>query len=224
VASIVEERRGDDPFRVVDHLSVEPPPGRRVRVPELLVGTALMLFFSLAAVLWHLRDTEKTAALALANPMRRGEVVEAGDLRVVYVSAGDAIAHLDRTQAASVGGRVAVADLPAGTLLTAASVSPRLSVAPGEGVVGLALEPGQVPAGELVPGDVVNVVAGPASASVDSSGRESTLLASLAEVYAVEDLGVQGRKVVSLKLPVADANRVAAAAERGPLRLVLVGR
>ena len=50
------------------------------------------------------------------------------------------------------------------------------------------------------------------------------MLASRAAVYAIDDLGTQGRRVVSIKLPEADANRVAAAAERGPVRLVLVGQ
>jgi hypothetical protein len=42
-------------------------------------------------------------------------------------------------------------------------------------------------------------------------------------VHAVEPLGTQGRQLVSLKMPEDVANRVAAAAERGSVRLVMVG-
>ena len=78
-------------------------------------------------------------------------------------------------------------------------------------------------------------------AAVEKAGRKKLVIAALwtevclafpaiqaleagYEVYAVEELGTQGRRFVSLKLPETDANRVAAAAERGRVRLVLVGR
>ncbi|MGH9156527.1 MAG: hypothetical protein ACRD1K_11980, partial [Acidimicrobiales bacterium] len=85
--------------------------------------------------------------------------------------------------------------------------------------------------------DLVNVIAGPAAGTGATNagaiaganaaqpfGQPATLLASRAVVAGVTDLGTQGRKFVSVKLAEADANRVAAAAERGPLRLVLVAR
>ena len=214
-------REGPVPGRI----RLDPPPGRRGRVPELVVGVALMVGCALAAVLWHMSTTDKRAALALAGPIARGEVIEASDLRVVYLSSDDPIAHLGRAESSAVVGRTALLDLPAGTLLTKASVAPGLSVSQNEGVVGLALDPGQAPATELVPGDLVNVIAGPSEGGGNQPAVAPTsLVASRAAVYAVEDLGTQGRRFVSIKLPEADANRVAAAAERGPIRLVLVGR
>lgn len=204
---------------------LQAPPGRRPRLPELVVGAALVVGFALAAVLWHMSTTDKDPALALAVPVARGEVVEGSDLRVVYVASDDPIARLGRSDAKDVVGRVALADLPAGTILTSGSVAPRLTVGPGEGLVGLALDPGQVPASRLLPGEQVNIVAGPAEGAAEpADGRPTAVLASRATVFAVEELRTEGRKLVSVKLAEADANRVAAAAERGPVRLVLVGR
>jgi hypothetical protein len=221
-----KKAEGDGPERVLGQFHVVPPPGRRTRLPELAVGAALMVGFALAAVLWHMSSTQREPALALAQAVRRGEAIEAADLRVVYLASDDPIARLGRGDAGAVVGRIAVADMPAGTLLTRASVAPWAAVGPGEGVVGLALDPGQVPAPELVAGDVVNVIAGPADGAGEeqAEGGEVVLLASRAQVFAVEDLGTQGRKFVSLKLREANANSVAAAAQAGPVRLVLVGR
>lgn len=204
---------------------LQPPGGRRVRVPELALGAAMMVGFALVAVLWHMSTTERDPALALAKPVQRGEVIEAADLRVVYVSADEPIARLGRNDAAALVGRTALSDLPVGALLTEGSVAPRIAIGAGQGVVGLALEPGQAPAGQLVPGDLVNVIGGAPerAGSVEAEGRPTAVLASAAEVYGVEDLP-QGRRLVSLKLAEPDANRVAAAAQRGPVRLVLVGR
>lgn len=226
MATTVETKRTNGREAPVSgRIRLEPPPGRRARLPELVVGVALMVGCALAAVLWHMSTTDKQAALALVGPVARGEVIEASDLRVVYLSSDDPIAHLGRGESPAVIGRTALSDLPAGTLLTEASVAPGLTLSQNEGVVGLALEPGQVPATELVPGDLVNVIAGPSEAGGGQPAVAPTSpLASRAAVYAVEDLGTQGRRFVSIKLPEADANRVAAAAERGPIRLVLVGR
>jgi hypothetical protein len=206
---------------------IEAPPRRRARLPEVALGVLLMVGFSLAAVLWHMSATERVPVLALAGEVARGEVIEPGDLLVVYLGADQPVAHLPRGAAGELVGRVAVADLPAGTVLTRSHVVARSPLGPGDGVVGLALDPGQFPAMGLVPGDVVNVVtAAPTGAPDEAQAGEGSagVLARRAEVYAVEPLGTQGRLFVSLRMPEAVANAVAAAAEGGPVRLVLVGR
>lgn len=195
---------------------------RRVRVPELTIGLVLMVGFALAAVLWHMSATDRTAVLALSTDVARGETVDADDLRVVYISSDDPIAYLPRAASADVIGRVAVADLPRGSLLTREHVADRSSLGADEGVVGLALDPGQYPAEGLLPGDLVNVVT--SAPEWGDPGLSGSVLARRAEVYAVEEVGTQGRRFVSVRMPEDVANRVAAAAERGPVRLVLVGR
>jgi len=177
------------------------------------MGAALMVGFTLAGVLWHLSSTDKEAVLALAAPVGRGEVIEAGDVRVVYVSSDDAIASLPRSESPAVVGRVAAADLPAGAVLNRDSVLPGAALGAGEAVVGLSLDPGQVPLARLARGDRVDVVAG-----------DGLVLARDAEVYEVQDLRAQAKTVVSVRLPRAQSAGVAAAAEAGGLRLVLVGR
>ena len=112
-------------------------------------------------------------------------------MRVVYVASDDPIAHIASSQSATVVGRVARSDLPAGALLTRDAVSDGPAVEAGQGVVGLALEPGQVPSSRLRPGDLVNVVsAGAPTASASSSTDE--VLVERAEVFAVEELTASG--------------------------------
>lgn len=208
---------GSAPSGRVRDLSLEPPGARRrVRVPELLVGAALTVGFALAAVLWQANSTQREAVLALAADVDRGDIITAEDLHVVYIGTDDLVVRLAPAESVRVIGQVAISDMAAGTLITRANVSEVAALAPGEGVVGLALEPGQFPAGRLAPGDLVNVVA--------PGDTDGDLLAEAAVVYSVEELGGQGRKFVSLRASEADANRVAAAAESGPVRLVLVGR
>ena len=202
------------------------PPRRRVRLPETAVGLLVMIGFALAAVLWHTSTTRRDPALALATDVRRGDVLEASDLTVVYLSSDDLIAHVPPEAQGDIVGQVAVADLGTGTLLSQSQVAPGSALGVDDGVVGLALDPGQFPALDLRPGDRVNVVTGPpeggdgSDSSVDAGG----VLSSGAAVYAVEDLGTEGRRFVSLQMPETEANLVARAAEQGPVRLVLVER
>lgn len=197
------------------------PRTKRGRLPELAVGLLLMIGFALAAVLWHSSSSQKDPVLALAVDVSRGDTISATDLRVVYLASDDPIAAVPQASSADIIGRVAVTDLDAGTIVSRRLVAERVALAAGDGVVGLALDPGQYPASGLLPGDRVNVVT--ALAVSDGEGEGAALVASGGEVFSVEPLGGQGRQFISLKMPEEDANRVAAAAERGPLRLVLVG-
>jgi hypothetical protein len=193
------------------------PPRRSVRVPELALGLLVTVGFALGAVLWHLNSIERVPALATAVSVQRGDVIEAGDLRVVYVSSDSDVARLGRDQSAAVVGRVAQIDMAAGTLLTESLVAPALAVTPGSGVVGLALEPGQFPSRGLAPGDVVSVVVPPDQPGSDPG---DAVLASRASVFAIEELP-SDRLLVSLLLDEQGATAVAAASS-APLRLVLV--
>lgn len=193
------------------------PTSRRLRLPELAVGVLVTVGFALAAVLWQLSSTERVPALAVAAPVARGETVTAADVRVVYVSAGDDLQRLTDTQSALVVGRVALVDLTPGVLWSPALVSGGVVAADGDGIVGLALEAGQYPAG-LIAGDVVNVLA-PSSATPEVAAVRGAV------VVTVEETHTDGRLLVSLKAPLDNAEQIAVlSASAGGVRVVQVGR
>lgn len=194
------------------------PPGRRVRIPELAIGVLVTVVFALGAVLWHLSAVEKVPALAAASSIQRGEVIEAADVRVVYVSSDQALARLDSSQLERVVGRVALVDLAEGTLLTQSVVAEAEALEAGDGVVGLSLDPGAYPARGLAPGDRVNVVRAADLADLDA---EPAVIARNATVFAVDELA-SDRLLVSVLTNEGDAEVVAATAGAGGLRLVLV--
>jgi hypothetical protein len=194
------------------------PAKRRLRLPELALGILVVAGCALAAVLWTASSVERDPVLAIRQPVLRGEPLTADDVGVVYVSSDNPISHLAEDHLPQVIGRVAATDLSEGTLLSAGLLLDGSAVEPGAGVVGLALEPGQVPTPSLRSGDIVNVVA------AGSAGSDGTVIAERAEVYAVEDLPAEGRVFVSLSTNEVDANTIAAAADGTPLRLVLVSR
>jgi hypothetical protein len=207
----VTSSNGSAPIRLT-------PPGRRVRVPELALGVLVTVGCALGAVLWHLNSVDRLPVLAAATAIGRGEVIEASDVRVVYLAADDPVAVLDSSESAAVVGQVASVDLAQGSLLTPDVVEPALLVDAGAGVVGLALEPGQFPTRGLAPGDRVDVVA----PTDGTAGHTDAVLTAAATVFAVEELA-SDRILVSILASEQDARSVAAAAG-SPLRLVLVSR
>lgn len=192
--------------------------GGRVRVPELVVGVLLVVGFALAAVLWMARANDRQPVLVLAAPVERGQMLEAGDVGVAYVGSGDRLAVLPQSAAAGLVGQVAVADLPAGTVITAEQFASGTPVADGTGVVGVALDPGEYPLGQLHPGDQVNVVL-----AADQGDAPAATAWLRGEIFDVAEVG-SGQLLVSLQMAEEDANRVAQAAASGQaVRLVLVG-
>jgi hypothetical protein len=84
----------------------------------------------------------------------------------------------------------------------------------------MALAPGEYPTFLLAPGDHVEVVVTDPTSTAPGA-MAGTMLAS-AEVFDVAELGTQGERFVSLRLPAQDATGVAAAAAAGDVRLILV--
>lgn len=176
------------------------------------------MVFALGAVLWHLSTVDKVPALAAASRIERGEVVDASDVRVVYVSSDNTLVRLDSSELSRVVGRIALVELAEGTLFTPSVVAEAAALGTGEGVVGLSLDPGAYPSRGLAPGDRVNVVRTADLADLDADPR---VIAHNATVYAVEDLS-SDRLLVSILAGAEDAEAVAASAGAGGLRLMLV--
>ena len=135
---------GASPFRLE-------PPRRRVQVSQLLIAVFLVAASALAAVVLFSQAAAREPILALANPVERGQVIASDDLMVVHVATDDPITSLSSEAAAGLVGLTAVADLERGTILTRAHFVSRSLLDAGEGVVGLALAPGEYPTPLLAP-------------------------------------------------------------------------
>ncbi len=205
-----------------DRFDLDPPTGGSVRSrwPELTLGLLVVGIFALAGAWFYSNASEADQVLALSGPVERGAVITRSDLMVVDVSTDDLVNVLAGDQAALVVGNIALTDLSAGTLITSDLFVSRAPIAAGDGIVGLALSPGQFPTLSLRPGDVVRVVATPRQG--DDTADQS-LLADAAEVVGVKPIGVQGQLFISLSMTTDEADVVSAAASQDRVRLIQVG-
>jgi Flp pilus assembly protein CpaB len=207
-------QQSESPFRLE-------APRRKVEIPQLLIAVFLVAVSALVAVVLFSQAAAREPVLALAQPVERGQTVTSGDLMVVYVATDDPISSLPPDAAAGLVGLTAAADLDPGTLLTSAHFASRSLLDVGEGVVGMALAPGEYPTLLLAPGDRVDVVL-TSQTPAEEGFTDTEAVATSAEVFDVAELGTQGDRFISLRLPAEDAAKVARAASAGRVRLVLV--
>lgn len=205
---------GDSPF----DLSTTEASRSRSRLPEVLVGTLLVALFALGGAWFYATSTTSTAYLALRQPVERGQVIERDDLTVYELTTDAPILALRTSQLAEIVGKVALADLSTGTLITAEQFADTADIPAGSGIVGLDLEPGEFSSYSLRAGDRVRVLRVPSgSSSID----EPLVLAESVEIVEFIEGGGRGR-FVALVLEVDVADRVALAAAEGEVRLIQV--
>lgn len=204
------------------------PGTSRSRVPEIAVGVLVLVVSALAALWLFQSSADRTAVLALAGPVERGEIVTAEDLVTVEIAADEAITVLRPREVGLVVGRVALVDLPAGVLITPSQVASANALEVGEGIVGLRLDPGQVPTMRLTPGTTVAVLLTPPTAlaseplTASEIAERSEVLVDAAVVVDAVPLGGAGEMVVSLSMTEEQARVVASSATLGRVRLVQV--
>ncbi|MCP3859982.1 MAG: hypothetical protein GY704_10045 [Phycisphaeraceae bacterium] len=183
------------------------------------MGLVIVALFALAGTWFYAKSTSPEGVLALRNPIERGSVINADDLQVVQISTDDSLNVLGRDDASVIVGQIALNDLSVGTLITVDHVAATAAIEPGDGVVGLALDPGEYPTLSLRPGDIVRVVEVPGPSE---SADPEVVLAAQAEIVDVATIGVQNQLFVSLSVDTSEADAIARSGARDRVRLVQV--
>lgn len=204
------------------HRADERPLRTRQRRTGLLALSALLIVGSaIAGGLLITRLGDRVEVLAVRGAVPRGHAISADNLVTQSVSGvSNAIAAAD---AKSVAGSVAAVDLVPGQLLTTRLVSRKAVPGPGEALLGLSLAPGRVPSAGLAAGDLVDVIAVPASNGGDATEtlKAPPTLASRARVHDVKESASEGGSVlVTLVVDESDASRIAAYSTVGRTALI----
>jgi hypothetical protein len=204
-------------------------PKSRSRLPEITLGLLIVAAFGLASLWWFASVTAKVDVLALSAPVERGQVLKLENLLVVSINTDDVLATIPRNGSGEVVGRIALAALPAGTVVTPSMFAASDALQVGDGVVGLELDAGQIPALRLLPGNTVSVVLTPGQGSTQElrdggALALSEVLVDSAVVVETAPLGAQGRQYLALSMTEEEARVVSVAASAGRVRLVQVAR
>jgi len=224
MASVLRRRRAAE----ADPAVTPPPPAarppqpftlpapsfKRRRIPEMAAG-ALMVALGALVFLWLAGGEQSRSVVLLANDVPRGQVLTGADLVQAEIATTIDVAAVAWSDASSIVGRLAVADMPARSLVTPNSVAVAPSLPAGHRELGVVLTAGPMPTLELAPADVVDVL----RASANGSG-ESTVVASNVTVRSV--VRGDGSYFVSLVVVEDRVVPVSEAAQANELRLVRV--
>ena len=197
-----------------------PLPTRQRRPGYAVVAVLLVVGFAAVGAYLYGHAGAKTPVVVVVGDVPAGHPIARSDVSTVAVAgavtaiAGD---HID-----SVVGQTAVVHLLPDMLLQRSMIASGSGLSASVAQVGVVVKSGQIPAGGLAPGDVVEVVALPAANATSTS--PPTVLVAGAQVYdSRADPAQAGGTLLTLVVPRSQAVAVAAASGAGQIALIRVG-
>ncbi|NUO99223.1 MAG: hypothetical protein HOV96_18265 [Nonomuraea sp.] len=158
-----------------------PVPPRERKPALAALAVLLILGGALATTLLVLRSGDRVSAIRVTQQVGAGQKFEAGMLEEVKIASDTGVDYVAWSQRSEVLKSFAAATILPGTLLTnQMGIRASAELGPGKATVGLALKPGQMPAG-IQAGDRVQVVYVPSR----TSQTQSRVLAESALVFSV---------------------------------------
>lgn len=194
-----------------------PPKLRRKPVVVAAAIIVIALGALLAAYLTTVVGNTRPV-VAVRNDIARGETISQADLVVVQITPDPALKTVPSSELASLVGKHASVDLPAGGLVTTNAVTDAPIPAAGQSLVGAALTPAQLPAEPLLPGEKVRIVNTPRQQDDPPTGQPGSVPAI---VVGTHPIGDQGQVVVDVTVPQNVAGKLAAAIATGRVALVV---
>jgi hypothetical protein len=164
----------------------------------------------------------RTDVVSVVRDVQVGQVLTEDDLGKASIALDPAVKAVRADDLKSVVGKRAAVELRPGSLLAPSQVTKDSLVKAGEQLVPIGLEPKQVPATALVPGQKVELVHVPAQGATD--GAKSDAAPQTIEGRVVKATGAApgtGIVVVDVATSASDGPRAAAWVAAGTLRLVL---
>lgn len=192
--------------------------GTRVkRVPWIALGIILVVAGALIFGLMVQSAGRRVAVVVAARDINAGQVIAAGDLRVIDVAIDGAASTVPASQRDALIGQTATSRVPSGAVLSRGQFADSSGLGPGRVVVGALLGPGGIPVPNLRVGDNVTLL------EARDTERATTTAEPVGDavIYLVTPATQPGTQFVSLIVDEALAQRVTDAAAGQRLRLVL---
>ncbi|MFD7708584.1 SAF domain-containing protein [Streptomyces sp. NPDC059786] len=196
---------------------------RRRRPGVIALSLALIAAGGAGVAVLLLQVGDRTEVVTVVRDVQVGQVLTEKDLGRASVALDPAVRAVRGDDLGSVVGKRAAVELRPGSLLAPSQVTKDSLVKAGEQVVPIGLEPKQVPATALVPGQKVELVHVPAQSATDSDGTSDAAPETInGQVVKVSSAAPgTGVVVVDVATAAADGPRAAVWAAAGTLRLVL---
>lgn len=220
MTAVSHEQRTAQRARAVESAAAERRDPRRRRWGRVAAGLAAVLVGGWLFASLYVSADDRREVVGLAADVAQWDAIERSDLRVFRLPFDAGLASVSASRIEELVGRVAAADLVAGSLLVEAELFPagEQLLTFDEAVVGILVGPGDAPVASITRGAPVAVVIRPAvgtSEVVDEvSGRVADVSKSVAS---------NGERPVEVIVPRVAAARVSAAAAERRVTIVVLG-
>ena len=194
----------------------------RRRPVFVAAGIAIVVVGALLiAQLIHAGQTENRV-LEVRSDVGRGEVIRDTDLVAVTVGQVGNVSTVPADQLDALVGKRAAVDLRSGSLLSAGAIGAADTVpAPGKSLVGLKLDPGQVPIGDLTAGAKLRLIQTSAlNGSATATDAANTNGQSWDATMAASTKGTDQVTLVNVEVKSGEAARIAQLTSQGRIAVV----
>ncbi|MGW4951504.1 SAF domain-containing protein [Streptomyces parvulus] len=196
---------------------------RRRRPGVIALSLALIAAGGAGVAVLLLQVGDRTDVVTVVRDVQVGQVLTEDDLGKASLALDPAVKVVDAGDLKSVVGKRAAVELRPGSLLSPSQVTKDSLVKAGEQLVPIGLDPEQIPATALRPGQKVKLVHVPAQGSPDTDKTSDAAPQTIDGRVAKASGAAPGTGVVVVDVATAAADGPAAAAWQaaGTLRLVL---
>jgi len=185
------------------------------------VGLLLVVGLALVSGWLYTKAGQKTPVVVMKSDVAMGEIIDRSDLSTVEVAGG--VTAIAGANLESVIGQRAAVGLLSGTIVQRSMLTADDPFPAGMVQVGVTVTGGRIPAGGVVPGDHVQVLALPAAGGTGAATPK--VVAKDAEVFAtLEDPTRAGGYLLTMLVPTDEAAGVAAASGSDTAAVVKVPR
>jgi hypothetical protein len=165
------------------------PTTLRRRGAAIALGLTIVIVGALAFLNVLGRFSETVAVIQLSNDVARGAVITEDDLTTANIVTDPGLNTLSADRMDDVAGLRASTDLVSGTLLSETSLTSAMVPGVGERLVGVAVDPTQLPGEALLPGDVIYVVQTPAKGEPVFDDAPLVVEVTVLQTYSAGDSG-----------------------------------
>jgi hypothetical protein len=193
-----------------------------VALTVAMVGAAVLV----SAAVYQQVD-HRISVVKVTQPVPAGAAISASDLGTALVTVGTGIRVIPASQLGQVAGEIAAVALRPATLLAPSELTSAQPPAPGQELVPVSLNPSELPASGLFPGDHVLIIATPGDQgqSGSSAGSPSLTAPVPGLVEAVNDVpDATGRDVVDVLVSAGSGPAVAEQVSTGQFALIVTKR
>lgn len=162
---------------------------------------------------------ETVPVVVSTRDVPRGTTLTRDDLATVEIHPDPSIRSVSAADLDDLVGQIALIDVPKGNLLSPGTTSSEVALPDGQALVGVALTPPQMPAGELKPGQIVQLVSTPRAG--DDVTDAAPVISVEATVVATAPVTDTNLTVVNVHVEAAEAEKVASMSATGRVGLIV---